>query len=350
MINFRQKQYAAPALLSAGNLLTAGMVGQGFMQMNQASKQAKEVEEQQQQALRQQKRENDKLVKALNNIAKNAPDASAQAGHLVGQSKLFAAPAGIMQKTGQVVSDFVKAAGGTGKIGKKVLTLGSAGLATGAAMYTADKLISRDARNIGMMPKKGEIQQRSYTAPSVMSKIGVYAKKAGKYLSSKENLKTAGGWAALGAAFPVGGYLLGDRQQFKNQQAQQELQQRSYSIANSIGRWFKTSTATQIFRTPKRTITGGIARFGSLGMIGHETVGKFANNLKNNSKSEFAKKIGAWAIKNPGKANVAVGLAGGSVLTSAYGAGEKAFKKTANALDKDSYTYENFKNQQIPQQ
>ena len=349
MINFRQKQFAAPALLSAGNLLTAGMVGQGFMQMNQASKQAKEAEEQQQQALRQQRRENDKLVKALNNIANNAPSAAAQAGHLVGQSKLFSAPVGIMQKTGQVIGDFINAAGGTGKVGKKVLGLGSAGLATGGAMYVADKLISRDARNIGMMPKRGEVQQRSYTSPSVMSKIGAYAKKAGNYLTSKENLKRAGGWAAAGAAFPVGGYLLGDRLQFKNQQAQQE-QQRSYSIANSIGKWFKTSTATQIFRTPKRTITGGIARFGSMGMIGHEAVGKFANNLKNNSKSEFAKKIGNWAIKNPGKANVAVGLAGGSVLTGAYGVGDKAFKKTARALDKDSYAYEKFKNQQIPQQ
>lgn len=380
MIRFRHKNFGLPALGAIVNgLMTGGMLVQGGMQMKQASDQAKEAEEQNEKMLAAQKRENAKLTKALNNIAEQAksnPQAATQAGQLVAQSKTFAAPAKFITKGGKLVKDMISAAGGTGKAGKAVLGLGSAGLATGLTSYAIDKAQTADARKIGMMPPRREnLQQRSYAAPSVLSKVGNYAKKSGKYLVSKDNLKKSAGWAAIGA-LPVAGYL-GDRAQFKGQQREQENiasqpQQRSYaafnlgSMAKSARGYIKNMNPKtiaqnakgyvknmnpktwQITKTPGQTLSGFAAKSGSMFMIGRKEVQKFGENLaKNPNMGSWARKTGNFIKENPIKSNLAVGLGAGSVLTGAYGAGEKIVKKTAKAVDKDAYAYEKFKNQQV---
>lgn len=389
MIRFRQKNFGAPVVAAAGggllstlgNIAMIGGTAAMPFQMAQASKQAKEAEEQNEKMIAAQKKENAKLTKALNNIAKEAknnPQVATQAGQLVAQNKTFAAPARLIAKGSQVAKDMIRAAGGGGKIGKSILGLGSAGLATGAAMYAVDKAQTADARRIGMMPKKGNVQQRSYAAPSVMSQIGTYAKKAGKYLVSKENLKKSAGWAAAGAGISLGLGYLPARAQFKGQQREQEniasqqLQQRSYAFnmasAEGVKGFVKSMNPKtwQITKTPGKTTTGFIATMGSMGMIGRRDIGKFAGNLVTDPKSsKLSKKIGGWMLAKDksgkfikdsagnfvsnNKANLAVGLGAGSVLTGAYGAGEKIVRKTAKAVDKDAYAYENFQNQQVQQ-
>lgn len=374
MIRFRQKNFAAPVVAAAGGglLSTLGNVamigGTAAMpfQMVQASKQAKEAEEQNEKMIAAQKKENAKLTKALNNIAKEAknnPQVATQAGQLVAQNKTFAAPAGLIAKGSQVAKDMIRAAGGGGKIYGKVAGLGLAGLATGGAMYAVDKAQTVDARRIGMMPKKGDIQQRSYAAPSsVMSKVVPTMKKLGKLTFSKENLSQAKNWAGF-ALLPAAGYVLGDRAQFKGQQKEQEKiaskqpQQRSYAFnAASIMKGAKgfvknlNPKTWQITKTPGQTTTGFIARSGSMFMIGRKDIANFGNKLMMDPKSSaVSKRVGRWIVENPNKANLGLGLGAGSVLTGAYGAGEKLAKKTAKAVDKDAYAYENFKNQQVQQ-
>lgn len=374
MIRFRQKSFAAPVVAAAGggllstlgNLAMIGGTAAMPIQMVQASKQAKEAEEQNEKMIAAQKKENAKLTKALNNIAKEAknnPQVATQAGQLVAQNKTFAAPAGLIAKGSQVAKDMIRAAGGGGKIYGKVAGLGLAGLATGGAMYAVDKAQTIDARKIGMMPKKGEVQQRSYAAPSsVMSKVVPTMKKLGKLTFSKENLKQAKNWAGF-ALLPAAGYVFGDRAQFKGQQREQEKiasqqpQQRSYAFnAASIMKGAKGFVKNlnpknwQITKTPGQTTTGFIARGGSMFMIGRKDVADFGKKLMMDPKSSaVSKRVGRWIAENPNKANLGVGLGAGSVLTGAYGAGEKLAKKTAKAVDKDAYAYENFKNQQVQQ-
>lgn len=379
MVKFRQKNYAAPLVAALGsnglmNALTAGGLAMTGVQMHQASSQAKEAEQQQQEALRAQKRENEKLTKALNNIAssaKNNPQAALQAGHMVGQSKMFAVPStSILSKGRQVAGDMIRAAGGKRNIGKGIIGLGVAGVATGAAMYGLDKIQTADSRRIGMMPKRDYPQQRSYaSAASIMTKAADYAKKAGKIAVSKDTLKQAGSWAGIGAGFGALGYI-SDRAAFKGQQ---KAQQKSYAInASSIMKTVRgyakdlNPRTWQLWKTPGKTTTGFISRMGSLGMIGRRDIGNFAGRLMNDPKSSsISKKIGNWMLAKDkagnfikdsagnyvsrNRANLAVGLGAGSVLTTAYGSGEKVVKRTAKALDKDAYAYENFKNQQVQQ-
>ena len=168
MIKFRQKEFGAP-LVGAGmglmNALTAGSLVMGGVQMKQASDQAKEAQEQNEKMMAAQKKENERLTKALNNVAKSAasnPQAATQAAGMVGQSKMFAVPSGFLGKGRAVVGDIIRAAGGTGSVGKKVLGLGTAGVATAGTMYAIDKAQTADARKIGMMPKKNQPQQRAH--------------------------------------------------------------------------------------------------------------------------------------------------------------------------------------------
>ena len=126
MIRFRQKSFAAPVVAAAGggllstlgNIAMIGGTAAMPFQMAQASKQAKEAEEQNEKMIAAQKKENAKLTKALNNIAKEAknnPQVATQVGQLVAQNKTFAAPAGLIAKGSQVAKDMIRAAGGGGK-------------------------------------------------------------------------------------------------------------------------------------------------------------------------------------------------------------------------------------------
>ena len=394
MIKFRQKDFALPAFLAplftANGLMTSSMIGGTAISAVQGSKAAKASEAQHEEMLAAQKRENAKLTKALNNLAeqaKNNPQAAIQAGQLVGQSRMYAIPSGaamngFFKKVGQWGKDMVGAIGGskkkigTGKFlvnkktgkkvemhkyvpdtgadaaGKAILGLGSAGVATAAVGYGVNKFQTEDARKIGMLPPKEA--QKSY---SVMSSVGSYAKRMGKHLVSKENLKKSAGWGAF-AALPLAGYL-GDRVQFKDQiknQEQQAIGQKQYSIGKAaMGFVKKLNPKTwQVVKTPKDTLSGFAAKSGSMFMIGKKEMLGFGERLKKNATSDWGRKTGEWITKkdakgnykNLWKANLGIGLTGGSVLTAAYGKGEKLADKALRKVDSDAYSYENYKNNQ----
>ena len=220
--------------------------------------------------------------------------------------------------------EIVGAAGGKTKIGKALVGMGMAGAATGLVGYATDKAITADARNIGLMPQK----QKTYSgaSASVLSKSGDFLKRMGKHAISKENLKTVGGWAAFGV-IPAVGYVA-QRKQFKDQQkaASDSLStvQRSYSWAGM------------------KSITGGISRLGSFGMIGRRDIQKFGERLSRKGMSPLANKVGNFIKKHQNMANLTVGLAGGSAIVNTYNAGEKLAKAGAKAVDKDAFAYEKF--------
>ena len=124
-VKFRQKIFGWPAIVNG--LLTGGMLVQGGVQMSQASKQAQEAAEQNEQIMRQQKKDNEKLVNALNNVAKNAPESGKQVSDLVSKAKLFAAPSFFTKvgKFGKVVVDAMgnKKSSGVGNIGKTLINM-----------------------------------------------------------------------------------------------------------------------------------------------------------------------------------------------------------------------------------
>lgn len=393
MIKFRQKDFAWPALAALAN---GAMIGGTVLSVAQGSKQAKQAEEQHKEALEAQQRENAKLTNALNNLAKEAknnPQVAAQAGHIVGESKMFAVPSTVANsffrnarqfgkdvlgairgeavkvKTGKVLNGkklhkYVRPTG-INAVGKTVLGLGSAGVATAAVNYGVNKAQTVDARKIGMIPGKN-VEQRSYAVPSsIMSKAGTYAKKAGKFLVSKENLKKSATWGAFGL-IPAAGYIA-ERAQFKDQVRQQESmpRQKSYavnmaSIAKGVKGFAKNLNPKtwQITKTPLDTISGFASKSGSMFMIGKKEMLNFGNRLKANPNSgSWAKKTGEWITKkgpngkykNLWKANLGLGVTGGSVLTTAYGKSEKLTDKALRKIDKDAYSYEKHKNQQVQQ-
>ena len=393
MIKFRQKDFVLPAFLAplftANGLMTASMIGGTAISAVQGSKAAKASEEQHEQMLAAQKRENAKLTKALNNLAeqaKNNPQSAIQAGQMVGQSRMYAIPSGaalngFFKKVGQLGKDMIGAVGGKKKVGtgkflvdkktgkkvemhkyvpdtgvdaagKAILGLGSAGVATAAVGYGVNKFQTEDARKIGMLPPKET--QKSY---SVMSSAGSYAKRMGKHLVSKENLKKSASWGAWGV-LPLAGYL-GDRAQFKDQiknQEQQAMGQKQYSMATAARGFIKNLNPKtwQIVKTPKDTLSGFAAKSGSMFMIGKKEMLGFGERLKKNATSDWGRKTGEWITKkdakgnykNLWKANLGIGLTGGSVLTAAYGKSEKLADKALRKVDSDAYSYENYKNNQ----
>ena len=187
MIKFRQKDFALPALLAplftANGLMASTMIGGTAISAVQGHKAAKASEEQHEQMLAAQKRENAKLTKALNNLAeqaKNNPQAAIQAGQMVGQSRMYSVPSnGFIGNVIKFGKDIASASHLTGKGGKKLLGLGTAGVLTAGVGYGVDKSITRDARKIGLMPENRSVE-KAYS--SVLSQVGAYAKKAGKYM------------------------------------------------------------------------------------------------------------------------------------------------------------------------
>lgn len=367
MAKFRQKNFFWGGAL---------MVGTTVAQMAQASGQAKEAQEQAEAAIKAQKRENTKLVNALNNLAKNNPQAGAQAGQLVGSQKSFS-KAAIFNKAGRFVKDVIGSVGsgvkevskggiteikktskGLGLVGKTVISLGSAGLATGLASYGLDKAITHDARKNGIMPAKNtttpnnsNTQQRSYSVASIVSKGAEYAKKGIKYAGSKQNLKTAAGWAVPIVGFTGLGYLA-NRQQMKEQGAAQNStisqEQRSYSVMGNVGKVIagKWRSATKNWKG-MQTITGFLSNTASFGKFGRREVQAFGDRLRQSDKGAWANKLGNFIKKNPNAANLGAAGIGTAVIGGAMNTGEKLVKKTAEKFDKDAYAYEKFKNQPV---
>lgn len=416
MVKFRQREFAWPALAGIAN---AAMIGGTAWSIKQGSDQAKQAERHQEEALEQQRRENAKLTKALDNIAKEAannPQAAAAASELVRQNKTFAIPAGatkaisgfvknakgfvkeavnavgsgknIKVESGKKIVDgagrtgflkkgrtvklhkYVKDSTGVGKIGKTLIGLGTGGALMSGASYVTDKAITRDARKIGMMPKKNSVnqapmvsEQKAYAIPagasSVLSKTGAYVKKGAKYTFSKKNLKGNAGFAAAFAAFPAVGYL-SSRAQFKDQVKSQQAQatpsavstqQKAYAIPAGAVK-SAMGTVGKFFKKPfknwdgMKTITGGAAKLASFNNFGKREIASYGQRLaKGNNK--WAKATGNWIVKNPNKANlVGVGI-GTAAVSGAWQGGEKLTKKVLKKVDKDAYAYEKYQNQQV---
>lgn len=339
MIRFRQKEYVVPVAAALGsntmlNALTAGSLGLGVLQMGQASSQAKDAERQQQEALAVQKRENAKLTKSLDRLAKSAqgnPQVMAQAGHMVGQTRLYS----FGKNATTFAKDLTKAIG-KGNIGKTSIKLGMAGVGTSLVGYATDKAITRDARKIGLMKK--EEQEKQY---SVMSSIGTNLKKGIQYAGSKKNLKEVGGWAVFGA-LPALGYLSQRKQykdQLKSQQPQQELGQKSYSIVKNLTNAAKGLTKDW---AGWKSVTGGITRMSSMWTIGRRDVQRVAKNLQKEGNGTWAKKLGKGMEQHQNLANLGTAGLVGTSVAGIYNQSEKLTKKGLGKVDKDAYAYEKF--------
>jgi hypothetical protein len=339
MIRFRQKEFAWPALAAIGN---AAMIGGTAWSLKQGSDQAKQAERHQQEALEEQRRENAKLTKALDNIAKEAannPQAAAAASELVRKNKTFSSPAvsRFLKNAGQVAKDAVGAVGsgkngkGVGKIGKTLIGMGTAGATITGASYLVDKAISHDARKIGMMPKKGRTEQKSYSAASIMSKTGNYLRKGVKYTFSKKNLLNKGNLITAGVigAVPAVGYMA-SRAQYKDQIKNTAPEQKAYAAPAAVG----------------TKLTSGLASFMSFGKFGGKKIAEYGSRLSKN-KNKWSKTVGKWIVDNPNKANLAGAAVGAGVVSGAMSAGEKLTKKALNKVDKNAFSYEKHQNQQV---
>lgn len=362
MIKFRQK------IFFVGALLNTAMIGSTVAGLKQGSEQMKQAEAQAEEAAIQ----NKQLVKALNKVADNAaknPQAATEAAQLVGQQKVFAkVNLGGLKNAWNTVKNsqtFKNTTGlvkdlGTVAYENKGVVLG--GIATGGvlsgASYLTDRAIQKDMKRSGIPVPKNEKKQKNYAqVPSSllskesMKKIG--SKVWGGIKKHKGTMITMG---VLGSAPTALGYLA-EKKQLKDQIASTQPKQKTYAIPlwkNIPGYVKKAREAwknAQIRKTPGQTTLGFLSNVAGGG--GRKGVQKFGQRLQELGKkngSKYTEKLGNFIIEKPKTALVASIPVGGAVTFGAWGLGEKAVKKTAEALDDNAYAYQNSKEQQIPQQ
>lgn len=338
MIRFRQKDFFLPAVMPIINTVgSAAMVGglfQGAKQMKQANEQAQQAEEQ-----------NRELTRALNKIAKNAkdnPQVSQQVNDVLSQrqfarldfSKILKSVKN--SKSMKNATGLVKDVGGIINENRNHLIGGVlAGGALGASSYLTDKAIQSD------MKRSGIPLQKTYaiSGKSILSGI----KKSGRILGDavKNNKKTMLGMAVLGSAPTALGYVA-EKNEFKDQM--NSTQQKMYSI----GRVLNSVKNAQIWKTPGKTILGGISNLsGGGGRKGVENFGKNLYNRGIKSGSKWSQNVGKFIMKNPKTslgASIPVGL---GIMAGTWDTGEKIVRKGAEAIDKNAYAYQKSKEQEI---
>lgn len=342
MIKFRQKEFFwGMALNAAGAIGTGLSLKQGSDQMKQAEEQAAQAEEQ-----------NRKMTKALNKIAENAknnPQAAQQAADVMGQ-KQFAqinfAKLTATLKNNKTLGNAKGLAKDVGKIvwkGKNKLIGGTMmGATMAGASYLTDKAIQKD------MKKNGMPLEKTYSAGSIMKAVKGTGKVLGE--AAKKNKGTLITMAALGSAPMALGYSA-EKAQYKDQMA---LTQRNYAVPGvmAVKRLFtgasKSVRNSQIFKTPGQTILGGLSNLSGGG--GRKGVYKFGHQLNGYGKhsgSVWSQKAGKFIMDNPKTALAGSIPVGAAVLGATWGTGEKIVNKTARALDKDAFKYQDSKNQEI---
>lgn len=339
MIKFRQKEFFwGMALNAAGAIGTGLFLKQGSDQMKQAEEQAAQAEEQ-----------NRKMTKALNKIAENAknnPQAAQQAADVMGQ-KQFAqinfAKLTATLKNNKTLGNAKGLAKDVGKIvwkGKNKLIGGTMmGATMAGASYLTDKAIQKD------MKKNGMPLEKTYSAGSIMKAVKGTGKVLGE--AAKKNKGTLITMAALGSAPMALGYSA-EKAQYKDQMA---LTQRNYAVPGvmAVKRLLtgasKSVRNSQIFKTPGQTILGGLSNLSGGG--GRKGVYKFGHQLKKHSGSVWSQKAGKFIMDNPKTALAGSIPVGAAVLGATWGTGEKIVNKTARALDKDAFKYQDSKNQEI---
>ena len=343
MIKFRQKEFfCGMALNAAGAIGTGLFLKQGSDQMKQAEEQAAQAEEQ-----------NRKMTKALNKIAENAknnPQAAQQAADVMGQ-KQFAqinfAKLTATLKNNKTLGNAKGLAKDVGKIvwkGKNKLIGGGTmmGATMAGASYLTDKAIQKD------MKKNGMPLEKTYSAGSIMKAVKGTGKVLGE--AAKKNKGSLITMAALGSAPMALGYSA-EKAQYKDQMA---LTQRNYAVPGvmAVKRLLtgasKSVRNSQIFKTPGQTILGGLSNLSGGG--GRKGVYKFGHQLNRYGKhsgSVWSQKAGKFIMDNPKTALAGSIPVGAAVLGATWGTGEKIVNKTARALDKDAFKYQDSKNQEI---
>lgn len=346
MIKFRQKEFFwGMALNAAGAIGTGLSLKQGSDQMKQAEEQAAQAEEQ-----------NRKMTKALNKIAENAKNnpqaaqqAAQQAADVMGQ-KQFAqinfAKLTATLKNNKTLGNAKGLAKDVGKIvwkGKNKLIGGTMmGATMAGASYLTDKAIQKD------MKKNGMPLEKTYSAGSIMKAVKGTGKVLGE--AAKKNKGTLITMAALGSAPMALGYSA-EKAQYKDQMA---LTQRNYAVPGvmAVKRLLtgasKSVRNSQIFKTPGQTILGGLSNLSGGG--GRKGVYKFGHQLNRYGKhsgSVWSQKAGKFIMDNPKTALAGSIPVGAAVLGATWGTGEKIVNKTARALDKDAFKYQDSKNQEI---
>lgn len=340
MIKFRQKEFFwGMALNAAGAIGTGLSLKQGSDQMKQAEEQAEE--------------QNRKMTKALNKIAENAknnPQAAQQAADVIGQ-KQFAqinfAKLTATLKNNKTLGNAKGLAKDVGKIvwkGKNKLIGGGTmmGATMAGASYLTDKAIQKD------MKKNGMPLEKTYSAGSIMKAVKGTGKVLGE--AAKKNKETLITMAALGSAPMALGYSA-EKAQYKDQMAST---QRNYAVPGvmAVKRLLtgasKSVRNSQIFKTPGQTILGGLSNLSGGG--GRKGVYKFGHQLNRYGKysgSVWSQKAGKFIMDNPKTALAGSIPVGSAVLGATWGTGEKIVNKTARALDKDAFKYQDSKNQEI---
>lgn len=331
MIKFRQKEFFWGAALNIG--LTGASLLQGGSQMKQAQEQAEQAEEQ-----------NRKMTRALNKIAENAknnPQAAQQAQEIMQQKQYARVNLSGLTATIKNAKGLAKDVGKIAWKGRNKLIGGTMmGGAMAGATYLTDKVIQKDMKRSGMPLEK----TYALKAGSIMKTI----KGAGKVIgqAAKKNKEMIGGMALLGSAPMALGYSA-EKAQFKDQKA---ATQRNYAVPGMmmIKRLAGSVKNAKIFKTPGQTILGGISNMSGGG--GRKGVYKFGHQLNRYGKhsgSVWSQKAGKFIMDHPKTALAGSIPVGAAVMAGTWGAGEKIVNKTARALDKDAFKYQDSKNQEI---
>jgi hypothetical protein len=165
------------------------------------------------------------------------------------------------------------------------------------------------------------------------------------------------------AALPAVGYLA-ERDQVKQQAKQTAIQaangsvlQKEYSVGQytraavnffkGVPAFFKGSgaKAADFFKAPVKNTLSGASKM--VGMGGEAGIESFANRFANSKNSELSQAIGNFAKNHKKTALAGATLAGGGLMNATWGGGEKAVRKTAEALDSNAFAYEKSKEEMV---
>ena len=253
----------------------------------------------------------------------------------------------IMQKEFGAGREAVNFAKTTGKylwekrmpIAKQAVIWGGAGM---AGTYAADKLITHDAKKIGLMPSNNNQQNQKQFAivnGSVLKNIG---KKAWKYTGGL--IKEHPGEAIMSAGF-MGGMsaipYLSQRGQFMaNKRAATQQQQKEFGAVGSVLKkggnfaWNGLKWAGNAIKgfvyDPKRG----------------KQISKDFQRIGKENNSQWAQKAGNWVENH----KLAAGVGGAAATLASFEfmrPGEKITKSLLNKADKNAFEYEKQQNQEV---
>ncbi len=223
-------------------------------------------------------------------------------------------------------------------IAKQAVIWGGAGM---AGTYAADKLITRDAKKIGLMPSNNNQNQKQFAVinGSVLKNIG---KKAWKYTGGL--IKEHPGEAIMSAGF-MGGmsaipYLSQRGQYMANKRAIAQQQQKEFGAVGSVLRkggnfaWNGLKWAGNAIKgfvyDPKRG----------------KQISKDFQRIGKENNSQWAQKAGNWVENH----KLAAGVGGAAATLASFEfmrPGEKITKSLLNKADKNAFQYEKQQNQAV---